>query len=134
MQVEVRILKNNILDSIIALVSGMISILLERMKILSTFDLILILIIISLIFVCYRLYQKNITEKNEWISQEKKLQDKILELQKINLSNTRIEIKSHGNSITMSSTLLKDKDAMSSIQQVQNSFNTTVENDTVHSQ
>lgn len=134
MQVEVRILKNNILDSIIALVSGMISILLERMKILSTFDLILILIIISLIFVCYRLYQKNITEKNEWSSQEKKLQDKILELQKINISNTRIEIKSHGNSITMSSTLLKDKDAMSSIQQVQNSFNTTVENDTVHSQ
>lgn len=85
-------------------------------------------------FICYRLYQKNITENRNWQRQEKKLQDKILKLQKINISNTRIEIKSNGNSITMSSALLKDKDAMSSIQQVQNSFNTTVETDKDHSQ
>lgn len=98
------------------------------MELLSTLDLILILIIIVLAAICYHLYRKNITENSNWQEQEKKLRDKISELQN-NLSNNANfhMILQNGAEINTTTENLKDPSFVNGIEVLSNILSTNAE-------
>lgn len=101
----------------------------QRLKLISATDWIFILIIIALIIIVIYQHLKFKEESNNWKINKKKLEDKNLELQKININNSQIEINNSGNSIKISSNAIKDKDVINGLQQLQGSLQTVTDDD-----